>query len=65
MDKRFDEIQEFLIQLSRGNYDYKISSSSALDDIDGIILGVTMLGQELQVSRDKHVAFLSIRVTQF
>ncbi len=57
MDKRFDEIQEFLIQLSRGNYDYKISSSSALDDIDGIILGVTMLGQELQVSRDKHVAF--------
>ena len=56
MDKRFDEIQEFLIQLSRGNYDYKVTSSPALDDIDALILGITMLGQELQVSREKHVA---------
>ncbi len=56
MDKRFDQIQEFLIQLSRGNYDYKVATSPALDDIDALILGITMLGQELQVSREKHVA---------
>ena len=56
MDKRFDEIQEFLIQLSRGNYDYKISTSAALEDIDALILGITMLGQELQVSQEKHNA---------
>ena len=56
MDKRFDQIQEFLIQLSRGNYDYKVATSPALDNIDALILGITMLGQELQVSREKHVA---------
>jgi PAS domain S-box-containing protein len=56
VDKRFDQIQEFLIQLSRGNYNYKVASSPALDDIDALILGISMLGQELQVSREKHVA---------
>lgn len=56
MDKRFDQIQEFLIQLSRGNYDYKITSSGAQDDIDALILGVTMLGEELKDSQEKHVA---------
>ena len=56
MDKRFDEIQEFLIQLSKGNYDYKIPTTAARDNIDAVILGITMLGQELQVSQQKHTA---------
>ena len=56
MDKRFDEIQEFLIQLSQGNYDYKIPTTAALDNIDAVILGITMLGQELQVFQQKHTA---------
>jgi PAS domain S-box-containing protein len=56
VDKRFNQIQEFLIQLSRGNYSYKVTPSPALDDIDALIIGITMLGQELQVSREKHVA---------
>lgn len=56
VDKRFDQIQEFLIQLSRGNYDYKIALSPARDDIDALILGISMLGEELKVSREKHLA---------
>ncbi|MDB2657608.1 PAS domain S-box protein, partial [Crocinitomicaceae bacterium] len=56
IDKRFDEIQEFLIQLSKGNYDYKIPTTAARDNIDAVILGITMLGQELQVFQQKHTA---------
>ena len=56
MDKRFEQIQENIIQLALGNYDHKVSPSESLDDIDGIIIGINMLGQELKVSREKHVA---------
>ncbi|MBC8475430.1 MAG: PAS domain S-box protein [Bacteroidetes bacterium] len=56
MDKRFDEIQEFLLQLALGNFQNKVTPSESLDEIDAIIVGVNMLGEELKVSQEKQVA---------
>jgi PAS domain S-box-containing protein len=56
VDKRFDEIEEFIIQLALGNFDHKVTPSESLDEIDAIIAGVNMLGEELKVSQEKHVA---------
>jgi PAS domain S-box-containing protein len=56
VDIRFEQIQNFLIQLARGNFDYQVTPSQAQDEIDAIIIGVNMLGQELKASQEKHVA---------
>ena len=56
MDKRFEQIQSYLIQLAIGDYNGQIPPSESLDEIDALIVGVNMLGQELKVSREKHVA---------
>ena len=56
MDKRFDQIQEFILQLALGNFEHKVTPSGSLDEIDAIIAGVNMLGEELKVSQEKHVA---------
>ena len=54
MDKRFEQIEENIIQLALGNYDHKVSPSESLDDIDGIIIGINMLGEELKVYQEKY-----------
>ena len=56
MDKRFDEIQEFLIQLASGNFDYNVSPSGSQDELDAVILGINMLGEELKSSQEKYTA---------
>ena len=56
MDKRFDQIQEFILQLALGNFEHKVTPSGSLDEIDAIIAGVNMLGEELKVSQEKQVA---------
>ena len=56
MDKRFNQIQEFILQLALGNFEHKVTPSESLDEIDAIIAGVNMLGEELKVSQEKHVA---------
>ena len=56
MDKRFNQIQEFILQLASGNFEHKVTPSESLDEIDAIIAGVNMLGEELKVSQEKHVA---------
>ena len=56
MDIRFDQIEKLIVQLALGNFDYEVAPSEALDDIDAVIIGINMLGQELKVSQDKHVA---------
>ena len=47
MDKRFKEINERLIDYSRGKFDKRIVLSQKKDEIDGISNGINMLGEEL------------------
>jgi len=54
VDKRFYQIQEFILQLALGNFDNTLVPSDSLDEIDAIITGVNMLGEELKVSQEKH-----------
>ena len=56
VDVRFEQIQDFLIQLATGNFDHKVTPSESLDEIDALIIGINMLGEELKVSQEKHVA---------
>jgi PAS domain S-box-containing protein len=54
-DQRLEEISNLLIQYSLGNFDLQLPLSSDGDDIDAIIAGVNMLGEELRhvtISRD-------------
>lgn len=57
---QYDEISRLLLAYSAGEYDYKGSVSNDVNDLDMIISGINMLGEELlstNVSRD---FFLSI-----
>ena len=56
MDKRFHELQELITQLTLGNFNYKLATSELRDEIDALIIGVNMLGEELKVSKEKNVA---------
>jgi len=54
-DKRLEAISDLLIQFSLGNFDVQLPISENEDDIDAIIAGVNMLGEELNdvtISRD-------------
>ena len=54
-DKRLEAISDLLIQFSLGNFDVQLPISDNEDDIDAIIAGVNMLGEELNdvtISRD-------------
>ncbi len=54
-DQRLEEISNLLIQYSLGNFDLQLPLSPHGDDIDAIIAGVNMLGEELKhvtISRD-------------
>jgi len=56
VDNRFHQIQEFLIQLASGNFDYNVSPSGSQDELDAVILGINMLGEELKSSQEKYTA---------
>jgi PAS domain S-box-containing protein len=56
MDKRFHQIQELITQLTLGNFNYKLAPSESRDEIDALIIGVNMLGEELKVSKEKNIA---------
>ncbi len=52
---RIDEISELIFQVANGNFDYTIDQSNEGEELDAIIAGVNMLGEELKtstVSRD-------------
>ncbi|MDX2188514.1 MAG: histidine kinase [Bacteroidota bacterium] len=50
MKERFDKINDLLTNYSLGNFDYSVAVSDALDEIDSIILGINMLGEELKAT---------------
>jgi len=56
VDKRFNQIQELITQLASGNFDYEVSPSESKDELDSVILGVNMLGEELKSSQEKYTA---------
>ena len=49
-DYRFEHIQELLVELASGNLSYRSLTSEKGDDLDAIITGINMLGEELQTS---------------
>ena len=54
-EERLISISDLLSEYSIGNYDYEVDLSAELDEIDSIISGINMLGQELKettISRD-------------
>ena len=54
-DQRLEAISDLLIQYSLGNFEAHLALSDHEDDIDAIIAGVNMLGEELKdvtISRD-------------
>lgn len=53
--ERIEEIATLIAEVANGNFDYKIDISETGDELDAIINGINMLGQELKnstVSRD-------------
>ncbi|MCU0430053.1 MAG: PAS domain S-box protein [Cytophagaceae bacterium] len=48
MEERFEKLNDLLVNYSRGNFDFEIEVSDNLDDIDTIISGIGMLGEELK-----------------
>jgi PAS domain S-box-containing protein len=55
MSERLLDISTLLAEYSQGNFDFRVRISDDLDEIDSIISGINMLGEELKettVSRD-------------
>ena len=49
-DPRFVKINELFINYAKGNFDFKIKTSSNLDEIDAFISNINMLGEELKAT---------------
>ncbi|WP_299824368.1 response regulator [uncultured Pontibacter sp.] len=52
---RLEEVITLIAEVANGNFDYKLNVSETGDELDAVIAGVSMLGQELKnstVSRD-------------
>ena len=47
LDPRIPGILDLITQLASSNFEFKIAPSEANDEVDGIILGLNMLGEEL------------------
>ncbi|MGV3640757.1 MAG: response regulator [Adhaeribacter sp.] len=55
LKEKIEEIITLIAEVANGNFDYKIDASGTGDELDAVISGVSMLGQELKnstVSRD-------------
>ncbi len=50
LKERIEEISELIFEVANGNFDYTIEPSGEDDELDAIIYGVNMLGQELKTS---------------
>ncbi|MGV3504803.1 MAG: response regulator [Adhaeribacter sp.] len=55
LKERIEEIIALIAEVANGNFDYQLEASETGDELDAVISGVSMLGQELKnstVSRD-------------
>ncbi|MBW7468073.1 response regulator [Pontibacter aydingkolensis] len=55
LKKRIEEIITLIAEVANGNFDYELELSDAGNEMDAVIAGISMLGQELKkstVSRD-------------
>lgn len=47
---RIEDINNLIIRIASGDFDHKIQISDAFDEIDAIVSGINMLGEELKAS---------------
>lgn len=59
-DPRFKQLNDVLANFSIGNFDVSMPLSEALDEVDTITAGITMLGEELKATTISRDYFLSI-----
>ncbi len=50
MDKRIEEINHLILEIANGNFDHKLEISNEFDEVDAIVAGINMLGEELKAS---------------
>ncbi|MEO1254151.1 MAG: PAS domain-containing protein, partial [Bacteroidota bacterium] len=50
LKERIEDISGLIFEVANGNFDYTIDPSGEDDELDAIIYGVNMLGQELKTS---------------
>ncbi len=48
--KRIDDAIQLVYEIANGNFDYKLQRSDHQDELDGLIGGINMLGEELKAS---------------
>lgn len=63
-DGRIDAVVQLLTQLAAGDLTARGTPSLLDDDMDAIIVGVNMLGEELQASRDELEARVQVRTAE-
>ena len=52
LDARLDELVEFVVQLASGRLGVRMAPSSASDAVDAVVVGLNMVGEELQALTD-------------
>ncbi|MEP2950319.1 MAG: response regulator [Ekhidna sp.] len=50
LQERIEDISALIFEVANGNFDYTIEAAGEDDELDAIISGVNMLGQELKIS---------------
>lgn len=60
LKERIEEIITFIAEVASGNFDYQLKVSESGDELDAVITGVSMLGQELKKSTVSHDFLKSI-----
>lgn len=47
---RIEEINHLILEIANGNFDHKLEISDEFDEVDAIVAGINMLGEELKAS---------------
>lgn len=50
VNNRIEEINNLILEIANGNFDHKVEISDDFDEIDAIVAGINMLGEELKAS---------------
>jgi PAS domain S-box-containing protein len=49
-NNRIEEINHLILEIANGNFDHKLEISDKFDEVDAIVAGINMLGEELKAS---------------
>lgn len=50
INRRTEEINNLILEIAQGNFDHKLEISDKFDEVDAIVAGINMLGEELKAS---------------